>query len=225
MSTKRQLIDSLRNKLRERNADSNYSNQFLYQTMLEQAKWLIKREINSGRIYKNVAFFQTLLCQDVIETSVIDPCCPIKNNCKIYRTKHKIPDFWMDEDGPIIKSITSVDGSTSWDITTPTTWQSIKLDPYQKKSKQMYTFYNDGYFWFPEQNPRKINILGFWTDDVSEKNGCSENPPCVRYLDTTFSLPPWLEAEMLAKSIELLAGVSKRLPEDEQIDKNPTRKS
>ena len=225
MSTKRQLIDSLRNKLRERNADSNYPNQFLYQTMLEQAKWLIKREINSGRIYKNVAFFQPLLCQDVIETSVIDPCCPIKNNCKIYRTKHKIPDFWMDEDGPIIKSITSVDGSTGWEITTPTTWQSIKIDPYQKKSKQMYTFYNDGYFWFPEQNPHKVNILGFWTDDVSDRNGCSDNPPCVRYLDTTFTIPPWLEAEMLAKSVELLAGVSKRLPEDEQIDKNPTRKS
>lgn len=225
MSTKRQVIDSLRNKLRERNADSNYSNQFLYQTLLEQAKWLIKREINSGRLYKNVAFFQTLLCQDVEETSTIDPCCPINTSCKIYRTKCQIPDVWVDEDGPIIKSITSVDGSTSWEITTPTTWQSIRQDPYQKKSKQMYAFFSDGYFWFPEHNPHKVNILGFWADDVSGRNGCAEKPPCVRYLDTQFMLPPWLEAEMMAKAVELLAGVSKRLQEDEQIDKNPTRKS
>jgi len=225
MSTKRQVIDSLRNKLRERNADSNYTNKFLYQTLLEQAKWLIKREINKGTIYKSVSHFQTLLCQDVIETSIVDPCCPIKTNCKIYRLKCKIPDFWTDEDGPIIKSITSVDGSTAWDITTPTTWQSIRLDPYQKKSKQMYTFYSDGYFWFPEHNPHKVNILGFWTDDVSDRNGCAENPPCVRYLDTNFQLPDWLEAEMMAKAVELLAGVSKRLPEDEEINKNPTRRS
>lgn len=224
MSTKRQVIDSLRNKLRERNADSNYSNQFLYQTLLEQAKWLIKREINSGRIYKNVAFFQTLFCQDVIETSLIDPCCPIKTNCKIYRTKCKLPDFWIDEDGPIIKSVTSIDGSTYFEMTTPTTWQSKKIDPYQKKSKQMYAFYSEGYIWFPENNPHKINILGFWTDDVSDRNGCVDNP-CVRYLDTQFMIPDWLEAEMMAKAVELLAGVSKRLPEDEEVNKNPTRRS
>ena len=224
MSTKRQVIDSLRNKLRERNADSNYTNQFLYQTLLEQAKWLIQREINSGRIYKSTSLFQPLLCQNVIETSPIDPCCPVKTNCKIYRTECKMPDFWSDEDGPIIKTITSIDNSTSWDITTPTTWASIKVDPYQKKSKQMYAFFSDGYFWFPEQNPHKVNILGFWMDDVSNRNGCAENK-CVRYLDTKFTIPDRLEAEMMAKAVELLAGVSKRLQEDEEINKNSTRKS
>jgi len=225
MSTKRQRIDSLRNKLRERNADSNYSNQFLYQSLLEQDKWLIKREINSGRIYKNVAFFQTLLCQEVIELSTIDECCPVKTNCKIYRLKCKLPLFWIDEDGPILKSVTSVDGSTSWEMTTPTTWLSIKEDPYQKKSKQMYTFYADGYLWFPEHNPHLVNILGFWEDDISGLNGCVKNQPCVRYLDSESFVPAWLEAEAQAKALELLAGVSKRLPEDEEINKNPTRRS
>lgn len=224
MSTKRQLIESLRKKIQERSADSNFTNQDLYRALIEQAKWLIKREINSGRIYKNVAFFQTLFCQDVIETSTVDPCCPIKTNCKIYRTKCKVPDLWIDEDGPIIKMISSVDNTTSWEMTTPTTWLSIKIDPYTKFSKQMYTFFNDGYLWFPEHNPHKINIIGFWTDDVSELNGCAEKEPCVGYLDTKFSIPDWLEAEMVAKAMELLAGVTKRLPEDNQIDKNPTRK-
>jgi hypothetical protein len=57
MSTKRQVIESFRNKLRERNADSNYSNQFLYNTLTEHAKWLIKREISSGRIYSRRNFY------------------------------------------------------------------------------------------------------------------------------------------------------------------------
>lgn len=225
MSTKRQVIDSLRNKLRERNADSNYSNQFLYHTLLEQAKWLIKREINGGRIYKNVSFFQTLLCQEVIETSLIDPCCPVKTNCKIYRTKCKLPDAWLDEDGPIIKTITSVDGSTEFFRTTPTTWQNKRNDPYNRKSGEKYSFVSDGYIWFPEHNPHMVNILAFWTDDVSELNGCNDTKSCVRYLDTKFMIPDWLEAEMIAKAVELLAGVTKRLPEDEQIDKNATRRS
>jgi len=225
MNSKRDSIESLRNKLRERNADSNYSNKFLYQTLLEQAKWLIRREISAGRIYGNAAFFQTLLCQDVIETSLIDPCCPIKTNCKIYRTKEKIPDFWMDESGPIIKSVSSVDNSVSFQMTTVTNWMDIDMDPYQKKSKEMYTFFSDGYLWFPKHNPHKINIIGFWTDDISSKNGCGKEEDCIRFLDTKFLVPHWVEAEMMAKAVELLAGVSKRLPEDEQIDKNTTRKN
>ena len=218
------MIDSLRNKLRERNADSNYTNQFLYQVLMEHAKWLIKREIQKGVIYKNTYFFQSLKCQNVIETSLIDPCCPIKTNCKIYRTECKIPDVWIDNNGPVIKTVTSVDGSTDFWITTPSAWQNKRLDPYQKKSDMKYTFYSDGYFWFPEHNPHKINIFGFWIDDISELNGCAKNEECVKFLDTPFYLPDWLEAEMMAKALEQLAGISKRLPEDNQIDKNPTRK-
>lgn len=225
--TKRQAIDSLRNKLRERNADSNYTNQFLYQTLLEQAKWLIKREISAGRIWRNVSFFQTLSCIDVIETSVIDPCCPIKTNCSIYRTERKLPETWQDDNGPLIKTISSIDNSTSFFYTTPTTWQNKKNDPYNRKSTEKYCFFADGYLWFPEHNPHKVNIYGLFTDDTSiidtVCNPCKDRP-CTRYLDTRFMFPEWVEAEMMAKAIELLAGVSKRIQEDEQIDKNPTRK-
>lgn len=222
--TKRQAIDSFRNKLRERNADSNYSNQFLYMTLMEQAKWLIKRDIVAGRIYKNTFLFKPLKCQRVIETSPIDDCCPVKTNCKIYRTECKIPEIWIDNHGPIIKGVYSVDNSTEFFRTTPTTWLNKVNDPYQKKSKELYTFFSDGYLWFPEVNPRMINILGFWTDDVSYLDGCQKNE-CVSYLDTNFMVPDWLQAEMFAKALEQLAGISKRLPEDEQIDKNSTRKN
>lgn len=225
MSTNRQVIDSLRNKLRERNADSSYSNQFLYQTLLEHAKWLIRREINGGRIYRNVNFFQTLLCQDVIETTVIDPCCPIKTNCKIYRTKNPVPDTWMDESGPVIRNITSVDNSTSFFYITASNWSNRKEDPYNGLAKNKYTFFANGYLWFPEHNPHKINIDAFFSNDISDKHDCSDKKPCLRFLDSRFFIPEWIEAEMMAKAVELLAGVSKKLPEDEQIDKNVNRKN
>ena len=224
MSTKRDLIESLREKLRERNADSNYTNQFLYQSLIEHAKWLIKREISSGRIYRNTSFFQTLQCQDVIEVSKIDSCCSIETKCTTYRTKDKIPDAWIDNDGPIIKSVLSIDNSTSFQLISPSRWLSIKADPYQKKSKGLYTFFDGGYLWFPNVNPHKVNISGFWMDDVTNKNGCSEKIPCIKYLDTKFPIPDWLEAEMMSKTISLLAGISKKLPDDEQIDKNTINK-
>ncbi len=222
--TKRVAIQKFRINLEERNADSNFTNSFLYSKLVEHANWIIKREITSGRIYKNTSFFQTLKCQEVIESSVIDPCCPISTDCKIYRTKNKVEEMWLDNDGPVVKAITSVDSSTKFILTTPTTWQNKANDPYQKKSKEHYAFFNEGYLWFPEVNPHRINILGFFKDDVSIKNECSPIKECVRYLDTKFMIPDWIEAEMYEKAVSQMAGVTKRMPPDNEINKNQTRK-
>lgn len=225
MSTKRAIIQSFRSKLRERHADTDFTNQFLYSVLMEQAKWLIKREIQSGRIYRNNSIFQTLSCIEVIETSTIDKCCPVKVNCKIYRTKEKLPETWIDYKGPVLRNVTSVDGTTEFFIISPEEWQNKRKNPYQKFSKEKYAFPGEGYLWFPEHNPHRVDILGFYTDDISEYNQCEENTDCVNYLDTPFMIPDWLEAEMFAKALEQVAGITLRIPEDEQIDKNSNRKN
>ncbi len=157
MSTKRQHIESLRQKLKERNADSNFTNQFLYNSLLENAKWLIKREISSGRIYTNTSFFQTLGCQEVIEVPATE-CCDIKTNCRVYRTKHKLPETWVGNSGPVILGVTSIDGTTHFALITAGAWQNKRNDPYQKMINKKYAFISDGYIWFPENNPRVVNI-------------------------------------------------------------------
>lgn len=223
-STNRQVLNSFRKKLQERSADTDYSNQELYLTLFDHAKWLIKREVRSGNVYKNNSFFQTLGCQEIIETSTIDPCCPIKVNCKIYRTKNKLPETWIDDNGPILRAITSVDGSTEFYMTTPGTWLSIKKDPYKKWSKAKYAFAADGYLWFPEHNPHYIDIVGYFIEDVEPFDGCKEKKDCTRWLDTKFPLPDWLHAEMMSKALEQLIP-SKQMQADVQIDKNTNRRN
>jgi hypothetical protein len=227
--TKREAIETFRTKLRERNADSNFTNQFLYNVLLEHAQWLIKREISAGRIYRNTYFFQTLPARDVIEVSTIPECLSIKTRCKIYRTKTKVPEMWLDNDGPVMKNITSLDGSTSFTITTATQWQNKLIDPYQQMSKEKYAFFLDGHWYFPQVNPHKVNFYGFYKDDVSNvKEGCSEcgdDNSCVKFLDTKFVVPDWVIAEMYSKALEQIAGVTKRMQEDEEINKNDQRKN
>lgn len=230
MITKRQAIESFRQKLKERNADSNFTNQFLYYTLLEQAKWLIKREISSGRIYSNTSFFQTLGCQEIIQVSSTD-CCDIKTNCVMYRSKYKLPGMWIDNDGPVIQTVTSIDGSTEFFRVLPSAWEAKRNDPYQAMSNMKYSFISDDYLWIPENNPHFVNIIGFYIDDVDlvppEQCSCKKEKKkkCVRFLDTKFTLPDWLEAEMYSKALQQLAAVTLRATEDEQIDKNPNRKN
>lgn len=226
MNTKRDIIDSLRNKLKEKNADSTYTNQFLYQTIIEQAKWLALREASAGRIWVSTALFRPYTVR-MIEVPLVDSCLPITTKCKIYRSAEKIPAMWHDNNGPMLKSISSVDGSTNYFYTTSTAYASRKKDPYRKKSNTKYCFFEDGYLWIPEYNPNFASLLGYWIDDtILHKQDCVDcnEKDCVRFLDTPFTAPQWIEAEMLSKALELLAGVTKRMPDDEQINKNPNTK-
>lgn len=226
MSTKREIIDSLRNKLRERNADSKYTNQFLYQTLLEQAKWLILRESSAGRIWRSNFLFQSFTVK-LTEVSVIPSCLPIKAGCKIYRSVDRLPEMWQDGSGIILKSVSSVDGNTDFFYTTSGIIKHKQNDPYRRKLNQKYCYFEDGYLWIPEVNPHYVTILSYFMDDInlSSQNPDCDTEDCIRFLDTIFTAPQWVEAELLSKAVELLAGISKRIPEDEEINKNTTNKS
>lgn len=162
----------------------------------------------------------------MVEVPLIDSCLPLRTNCKIFRSAEKLPELWEDSNGPLLKSISSVDGSTDFFYTTSTAWASKKGDPYRKKLDKKYSFYEDGYLWVPEHNPHYVNITGFFADDVAlHEQECldCEDKECIKFLDTKFMIPGWIEAEMMNKALELLLN-SKRIQEDEQIDKNPNNK-
>lgn len=225
MITKRQFITQLRKKLRENNADTGMTNQFLYYSLMEQAKWIVKREIRAGKVYKNMSLFKPLKCIRVVESSIIEQGCPIQIPCNIWRTDKKLPDTWQDDYGPVIKYAMSVDDSTRWHLISKEEWISKQNSPYAKYDKTKYMIFSDGYLWFPRENPRRINVYGYWIDDPILHSECGDKPVCVKYLDTPFEIPEWTEAEIINKTFELLLKGTKQIPVDEQIDKNEMRKS
>lgn len=224
--TNRQAINKFRKDLNERNADSGYTNQYLYNSLMVHAKWLIKRE--ASRIYGNTSLFQMLSPREIMAVSNVPDSVSIKTNVKIYRTKNKIPEIWQDSFGPIIKSISSLDRSTSFMLISFSEWFNKIQNPYQKYSKEKYCIFEDGYLWFPKDNPHKIIMTAYFKDNVVGKHeeceDCEEGD-CKKFLDAEFRMPEWIEGELFAKALEQVAGITKRLPEDAQIDKNVNRKN
>jgi|694.fasta_scaffold00342_45 hypothetical protein len=224
MITKRQAILQLRKKIQEQHADTGYTNQFLYLSILEQAKWIVKREIRSGRVYKNMDLFKPLKCKRVVESSIIENSCPIKIPCNIWRTDKKLPDTWQDDYGPVIKYAMSVDDSTRWHLISKEEWINKQSSPYFKLDKTKYMIYSDGYLWFPRENPKRINIYGYWIDDPLLYSECGDKPQCIKYLDTPLYIPDWTEAEIINKAFEILIKGTKQIPLDEDINKSENRK-
>lgn len=221
--TKRETIDLFRQKLREQTEDSTYSNFMIYKCLEEQAKWLIRRDIS--KVYRSDDMFQVLYDFRVFEVPRSE--CGIDTNCKIYRTIDRLPDMWNDDNGPIIQHVASLDFSTPF---TPTTLKALKNkldDPYQKIAKEKYYYFLDGYLYFTD-NPHLVNISALFKDELSlfERHctDCDTKKECVRFLDTRFMVPEWLQAEMQSKALQMIFQSSKRTPEDSQIDKNTNKR-
>lgn len=230
--TVRDIIGSLRSKIKERSVDTFYTNGDLYQFLKEQFEWILAREASAGRVWTSTYMFQVMRSVEVIEVPTIDGNCPVKNCCKIYRTKEKLPPIWRDKSGTIIRLVTSIDNSTSFFVTSAWAYGNKKNDPYQKLSSEKYVFYQDGYLWFPEHNPHKVNVDAFFEDEISyinstrkDCNDCFEKEDCVNYLDSKLILPDWVVAESISKAAELLLGTAGRLQYDNNIDKNETRRN
>lgn len=227
--TNREVISLVRKKIQEEDADSSYYNSFIYSVLLTHAEWIIKREDSSNRIFKSNDLFKTLGCIQIIPLPVSDKCCPITTCCKIYRTKSKLPDIWNGSSGPIIKLVSSIDYSTQFDLTTSLDFNLNRNNPYLKNSKNSYSLYAEGYLYFTE-NPKRVNVQAFFKEDISKLNECDKyknikklEDKCKGFLDEEFLVPRWTIAEIVSKTVEEILGQPKRVPTDEEINKNEQR--
>lgn len=221
--TKREAISMFRTSLREANADSTFPNRFLYSKLVEHGRWLVPREYKSGKIASSKSLFQTIACMPTVRVSRIDEKCPIKiEGLDIYRTEYKLPDIWEWEKGPIIRRIMSIDSFTEFKLISASDWHDKDNNPYLKRSKEKYVFYENGYLWFPREHPKRVNIEAYFMDDVEDIEfcNCGKKPECKRYLDTPFRIPTWLQAELIDKATTQVMGKTLQIPPDTNINKD-----
>ena len=225
MSTNREIIAKVRKSVQEKDADSSFINKYFYSKIKEHSKWLIRREISAGRIYRSKSLFQLAPCIPVVKASKISDWCPIKTNCSVFRTCDKIDDLWEDDYGPVISFVSSIDGSTHFHLLSAKDYQRKKDNPYTKWGKDKYAFYADGYIWWENEAPKKVNVNGLFEYDIRNKYHCNktESKDCILFLDEQFIVPSWIEAELVDKVTTQILGGPKRLPADNQIDKNEIR--
>lgn len=216
----REAISRIKKLFKLVNADSRFTNKLAYSILRTAAKVLIKREADKYKIFSQSHLFQSYKCIELIEAPAIDSCCGIRTSCTVWRTKDKIPTVYEDLDGPIIKSIYTLDRSEIFTQINPTDYLNIKNNPWNKKDKTKYYFYSDGYIYFPNGGYKMIDINAYWEEEIVSK--CENTvTDCVRFLDQNFRIPGYLEKPMFEFAEQEIASIYMKLPETgHQIDKN-----
>lgn len=221
--TNRQAISRVKSMNKEVNADSRMTNKFIYTIIQNNMNWLIHRESENLKLVNLNGVYQTIKCTDIIEVSKIDVCCGVASKCSVWRTKNKLPELYEDGAGVILGTITSIDDSKNIKLITATEVNRKLEDPHLKNTITKYAFYSDGYLYFPKKAWKKVNIEGYFKEEIT--NNCedcdTDTNDCIRFLDQKLRFPEYLESQLFDAVEKEIAGIYKKLPEKAHtINKN-----
>jgi hypothetical protein len=119
------------------------------------------------------------------------------------RSKERIPDIIESTNGPLFRSISSLDNSTEFTMTTPTTFVSTSKTTTFKYNTSKYYWYVDGYLYFPNVDFEFVKVEGLFEKDLSDVF-CGVEKKCRKRQDEKTFIPDYLLAEIEGSVIKEL---------------------
>lgn len=216
------VLSRIRSQVKAVKSDSLLTDRVIYTFVLKYAKFLLRREDGKNKIMSMTSVVQTLPFVELIEVDKIEACCAgVSSDCKIMRTKNKLPTFLEGYYGPLIRTVSSVDGSEEFQPILPSSYLVTANSKNFKYNKTKYFWFMDDYLYFPNLDWEAVRIEGIFEEDIS-KFTCNPND-CVEMTNLPFNVPDYLYNELEASVIKDLLGLY-QMPNDQQPDKeNPSR--
>jgi hypothetical protein len=196
MTTINEAVSRLRNTIKAVKEDVFMTDRYIYSVIIKYAKLLIRRQDNENKIFKIQSLFKTLPCYELIEVDRVEACCDgIKSGCTIMRTKYKVPDIIEGAWGPIIRTVSSIDGSQILYRTYPTIYTRLTKTSGFKYNKSKYYWYINGYLYIPNATWEAISITALFEDNISIYT-CETDDDCTLAQEREMPIPDYLFAEI-----------------------------
>jgi hypothetical protein len=211
------VISRMRTQIKAVRQDAFLTDRAIYAFILKHTKWLMKREDGKNRLLAYSGVVQTMDFVELIEVDKVEACCTgITSDCKIKRTKEKMPIFMQGYNGPLIRSTTSIDGSEGLQPTNPNSYLSMSKSKNFKFNKSKYYWYLNDYLYFPNLDWDAVRIEGIFEEDISVFTCAADS--CIQKTDQTFNVPDYLFGEIESNTFKDLIGML-QIPTDPSPDK------
>lgn len=212
------VVSRIKGIIKGSKQDAFLTDRFVYSLVLKYAKLMMRRQDSRNKLMKFNPVFEILPFVELIEIDKIEAqCSSIESNCKIYRTKFKLPTFFEGYWGPLIRTVSSIDGSTEIQITYPSSYMNIRKQRNYKYNNTKYCWFINGYLYFPDTEWGAVRIEGVFEQDISKFN-CNCEGTCIQAQNRSFNVPDFLDADIDKMVLQDL-GIMVRLPDDEIDDK------
>jgi len=212
-------VSRVRNSIKAVKEDAFVTDRYLWSLVIKYAKlFMDQQDQTSLNTFKSS--WKTI-CLELIEVDKVEACCGgIKSGCIIMRTKDPLPTPFDGKNGPLFRTVSSVDTSVEIKPTEPATYTSMtKLTTFHFNKNKYYWWLN-GFMYFPNITYEAVKVEGVWEGDISAVVGdaVEVNGACTVKQDQTTSIPDELFAQIEQQVLaEILPQVS--LPPDGGDDK------
>lgn len=208
MSTLRKLVSDIRSMHKILSTDSLITDRAIASEVRNNSILLIKRETNLRKLWATSTLFTTIPCLEMIEVPISE-CCDYQDPCTVARTRFKIPRISEGNYQYLIQGVYSINamggtGTKLKEITINRYTNLIKLPVI--KNQEYYWILND-YLYISNPMLQAIRLAACFEQEVPNEvmypeSGCGGCGPtnedwCMNPLDKPFSLPGYLEKQVL----------------------------
>ena len=214
MTTIGEAISRVRNTLKAVKEDPFLTDRVIYSSLIKYGQTLLKREDNQFRLMKISSIFQVLPYLELIDVDKVEAgCVGVYSGCYFKRSKEKLPTILDGIFGPIIRTVSSIDGTIELYRTDPGTWASMTKTTTFKYNRSIYFWYLNGYIYIPNVDWDAIRMEAIFEANVPS----CDTDPCEVKQDEQFALPEYLFSEVEQFTLQELT-MTLKVPADSVDD-------
>ena len=218
MTTIGEAISRVRNTLKAVKEDAFLTDRNIYFLLIKYGQTLLKREDNQFRLMKISSIFQVLPYVELIDVDKVEAgCIGIYSGCYFKRSKEKLPSILDGVFGPIIRTVSSIDGTIELFRTDPGTWVSMTKTTTWKYNRSIYFWYLNGYVYFPNVDWDAIRMEAIFEGQAPT---CTTDD-CLLIQDQPLPFPAYLFSEIEQFAVKELT-ISLQVPSDTIDDSQNT---
>lgn len=215
MNTIGEAISRVRGSIKAVNSDSFITDRLIHSLIVKYAKMYIRAQDLWGSRIRFGSLFREIPCVELQEVNKIEACCNVDMDCKYMRSAEPIPEFLEGPGGPLIRSVTSIDGSTIIYRTTPFEFTKMSKTSGFKYNKKKYYWIINNHLYFPNVSWRKVRLEGIFEKDISG----NFSDDCAFIQSQPLPIPPDLLVQIEKHVIEDLANRTQINPDTNPSDK------
>lgn len=229
MATLRKLVSDIRSMHKILSTDSLITDRAIASEVRNNSILLIKRETNLRKLWATSTLFTTIPCLEMIEVPISE-CCDYQDPCNVARTRYKIPRISEGNYQYLIQGVYSINAMGG----TGTKFKEITINRYTNliklpiiKKEEYYWILND-YLYVNNPLLQAIRLAACFEQEVPNEvmypeSGCGGCGPtdedwCMNPLDKPFSLPGYLEKQVLDLTSQKLLSTFFQLKTDVASD-------
>jgi len=216
-----EVVSRIRGQVKAESQDAFVTDRYIYSLVQKFSQVLMRRQDSVNKLMKFNSIWKSLPYVELIEVDKVEAqCSGIKSDCTFMRTKHELPNmiegFW----GPLIRTVSSIDGSEVLQPTQPSIYLAMSKTTSFRYNKIKYFWFIDNHLYFPNLEWEAVKIEAVFDSDIS--NWQCDNK-CIPYYEQDVNIPEFLLAEVEAQVLNIMtAGL--KIPSDDADNKiNPHR--